>query len=899
VYVILAAIGAGGMGEVYRARDTRLDRIVAIKVLPAALAGDPEFRARFEREARSISALEHPHICPLYDVGEYEGTAFLVMQHLEGETLADRLARGPLPLDDALTVAMHIAAALDRAHHQGIVHRDLKPGNIFLALPSTPGPAPAADGTARMPRRRAASGAFTARLLDFGLAKQGGAGALALTAMSATAAAATVAAPLTARGTVLGTLQYMAPEQIDGDDADARTDIFALGVVLYEMLTGRKAFEGRSQASLLGAILKDQPPPISAVTTYGRPALDFAVARCLAKDPDDRWQSVRDLLGWLEWIAVNGDANAAVTPDPPARTRQRVQAGLLLAAAVAAAVAGTWLVLRPVPAPAPLPVRFTISPAPDAPVHRGVGAGVALSPQGSVIVYVARPAGQGAAHLYRRELDGGAPVAIRGTEGAFAPFFSPDGAWIGFFTDEYVMKVPAAGGPATPICPKGIHSRAAWGPGDMIFLGTSAASGPGPLHRVPASGGTPAPMTSLGDGERLHQFPRLLPDGRHLLFTVIGSGRLQTAVTTTDGGEHRVLFDGSDARFVPPGHLVYGRGEELFAVPFDAAGVAVTGPPFPVLPEGATVRSGAITVALLDTDNHGNVAYAKQLSAETELAWMDASGRRVPVPLPRSDYDAPRLAPDGERLAVTMPDPAGYRSLWVMDLARGTRLRLTAAAAESPVWMSEGRQIAFRRGGHVFRIAADASGTEERLLEGAGDQRYSPAAWSRDGASLLITIAALSRGTLDRHIGILVPGSPPKVLVGSAADETQPALSRDGQWMAYVSNASGRDEVYLRTLSGAGGTMPISNGGGTMPMWAADGRAIYFVERARLLRAAVPAPGRVEAPVAVAELPSNLEAIELAPDGRFLLLRRTGADADAVEVILNWGASLASKESGQ
>ena len=729
------------MGEVYRARDTRLDRVVAVKILPAALAGDPEFRERFEREARSISALEHPHICPLYDVGEQAGTAFLVMPYLEGETLAERLERGAVPLADALAIAIQMASALDRAHRQGIVHRDLKPGNIFLV-------------------RRIVPPGDSAKLLDFGLASSTG---------PVVAAAGLTMAPRLEQaadgcGTVLGTFQYMSPEQIEGEDADARTDIFALGVVLYEMLTGRRAFEGKSYASLAGAILKDQPAPISAVTQHRRPALDFAVERCLAKDPAERWHTARDLMGALKWIARGGDA--VPTTDLVSGARGVPKNGTRLVDGRGGHLCHgrrDMNVRRPAsPPPAPI-VRFSVAPDPAALLRRNVGGGLALSPDGTVLVYVGVPEGQAAVQLYRRDMSGSPPHPIKGTEGGFAPFFSPDGEWLAFFTDEHLLKMPATGGPPAIVCAKGPRIHAA--PGDQRW-GQSFSGGVPHPARVRSAGclhrWKPTPLTTLKEGERLHQYPQILPDGRHLVFALRDNVGAKVAITDIASGDHRVLFEGQDVRFVAPGTLIYAGDTEVFSVPFDTRTLTVTGAPTPVALDVTTVPIGSLTFMLLAADSRGGVAFATKSSREAELTWMDTRGTLAPLPLPRAEYGNARLAPDGRRLGGHDGDASLRRTfVWVLDLLKGTRLLFWPRAHPN---LSPGRGR--KRRVRTQRRRSDHCGRRQRsgaTSTTGGDIRYSVQDSIPGSGGLLITIARTSRGAIDRQIGHLLPGGQPDV----------------------------------------------------------------------------------------------------------------------------------------
>jgi eukaryotic-like serine/threonine-protein kinase len=523
-YEIVSAIGAGGMGEVYRAKDTRLERIVAIKVLPAHLADRPESRERFDREARTIAGLNHPHICVLHDIGRQDGIDFLVMEYLEGETLAQRLLKGPLPLEQVLEYAIEISDALDKAHRKGVTHRDLKPGNIMLTKTGT-------------------------KLLDFGLAKLKQEVAPANVQLSQLPTADDA---LTAQGTIVGTLQYMAPEQLEGKEVDARTDIFAFGGVVYEMATGKRAFEGKSQASLIAKILEIDPPPIFSLQPMTPPALNRVVKKCLAKEPERRWQAASDLCDELNWIAESGSqvASAPSLPSPP----------------------------RPV-------TRLAVTLPPGQHLA-GLenGPAMALSPDGTRLAYVARQGG--AQQLYLRAMDSMEARPIPGTERAVNPFFSPDGQWLGFFAGNKLKKVYVTGGVALSLGDAAFPNGASWGSLGIIAFTSSNVS---VLQQVPDAGGTPQPLTRFGKGEFTHRWPEFLPGGNAVLFSAASTTNFwtdeqQVAVQSLVSGERRNLFPGAtQPRYAPSGHLIFAQGGNLIAVPFDALRLEVTGAAVPVV----------------------------------------------------------------------------------------------------------------------------------------------------------------------------------------------------------------------------------------------------------------------------------------------------------------------------
>ena len=854
-YEVTAPIGAGGMGEVYRARDTRLDRTVAIKVLPASLAGDSQFRERFDREARALSALSHPHICTLHDIGEYDGKPFLVMEHLQGQTLAERLAGGAMSVDEALGVGIQIAGALDAAHRRGIVHRDLKPSNIVLTKGG-------------------------AKLLDFGLAKTGA----PAVAASGASLAPTFEGSLTAQGTILGTIQYMAPEQIEGLEADARTDIFAFGVVLYEMVTGRKAFDGRTPASLIGAILKDQPPPVSLVQPLSPRSLDRVIRRCLAKDPDDRWQTARDLCAELLWIG-EPDVEAATASRPPAR-RIWIERIAWIAVAVGLAAAGAWLSRPEGPGVAParlmlaLPGGMTIGP------ESGGDRLLAISPDGRRLAF--RGTLRGRTQIYVREIDQFDVVPVRGTEGGADPFFSPDGQSLGFVSDGKLKTISIGGGPAIAVSDAATRG-ASWGPDGMIVFTTSIAAG---LSRVSASGGTPAAVTNPDASERSHRWPSLLPGGRAVLFTAQPTGdSFEDAVImvrSLDTGEQRVVVrGGTSAAYVPSGHVVFGRGGTLMAVPFDLQRLEPTGAPAPVL-EGVTmfVGSGAAQYAVSEI---GSIVYLPGGSTDVprELLWVDRKGSPVPVGDVRRAYLDVALSPDGRRVASAIAAPGGSPDIWIYETARASSTRLTFGAEPelAPAWTADGRYVTFVGGGAtergVYRKAFDGSGREERILNVTSASRT----WHPGGEWL-----AYTRGG-DIYVGragaTTAEATP---FVATPAVEVFPAFSPDGRYLAYQSNESGGFEIYVEPFPKGEGRWQVSVDGGLRPRWARTGRELFFRSGNSVMAVSVALK-----PVFSAGTPRALfegaygPAYDVAPDGRFLMVRGSQPqDVTRLNLVLNW-----------
>ena len=661
-YEITAQIGAGGMGEVYKAKDTRLDRTVAIKVLPTHVASDPQFRERFEREGKAISQLNHPHICTLYDVGRQDLTDFLVMEYLEGETLADRLVKGALPLDQALTIAIQIANALDTAHRAGIVHRDLKPGNVILT------------------RSGGKSAAPIAKLLDFGLAKAnspavGGAGLSMLP---------TTPPNLTAQGTILGTFQYMAPEQLEGQEADARTDIFAFGAVVYEMVTGKKAFEGKSQASLISSIMSVEPAPISSIQPMSPAGLDRVVNICLAKDPENRWQSAHDLASELCWIQEAGWGAGVGT----LRTRKRTPLSQRIAWAAAGlflltSLALTFAYFRGSAPSRARPVRLQMV----APANTTFADSVAVSPDGNWLAFTATQP-DGNSSLWVRSLDSLVARSLPGTEGARQPFWSPDSRALGFFAGGKLKRTELSAGTLQTLAEASPDPRGGtWGrDGTIVF----APSFQGSLLRIAATGGEVSPAIAL-DSMRMEQtqrWPSFLPDGRHFLYYVSRGGGEEPGeifVGSLDQQPPRRVVDSSSlAMFVAPGYLLFVRGKTLLAQPFDVDRLQLNGRPVAIADQLSSSGSTA-GLRTFSVSSSGVLAYHVGSGSKTQLAWLDRAGRELGVLGPPADHHAPRLSPDGTRLAENLwdSDSSTNGDIWLTDLARGVASRFTFDPAET------------------------------------------------------------------------------------------------------------------------------------------------------------------------------------------------------------------------
>jgi serine/threonine-protein kinase len=900
-YRIEGFLGAGGMGQVYRATDTRLQRTVALKVLPTALARDPQFRARFEREAQAIGGLTHPHICTLYDVGRDADVDYLVLEYLEGETLASRLGRGPLSVEHALACTTQIVEALDAAHRRGIVHRDLKPGNVFLL------------------RGAGALSAPIVKLLDFGLAKSIAPAIVG----SGVSQLPTTPRAITAEGVILGTFQYMAPEQLEGRAADARTDIFAFGAVAYEMLTGKKAFEGKSQASLIGAIMHVEPPPISATQSLTPPSLDYIVKTCLAKDPDDRWQTARDLLRELKRVDAV-PANAAPIERPRTRTKKVIAAsiaGALLLTTLAAIYA--WR-SNAVPSSSAKVTRFTVT-LPDGerfsnPGGRSV---LALSPGGTHIAYIAN------GRLYIRALDQLEAAAVRTDDDANVPglpTFSPDSQWVAFLQADQMKKVSVTGGAPVTLGTVGTQVvSATWASDNSLVLAIQGAG----IMRLSGNGGAPEWMLKRTDIVRgaVHEGAfygaQLLPGLRAMLFTV-GRGSSQwnqgqIVVRSLDTGEQRILVDGgTDARYLPTGHLVYARQGTVFAAPFDPRTMTL-GASVPVLERVAEPFNGATGATYIAIADDGTVAYIPNTSNipglggidRRTLVWVDRRGNQEAIQAPPRPYLNPRLSPDGSRIAVDVADE--NRDVWIWDVARGGLARLTSEPGldRIPLWTPDGRRIIFssdRDGRHrLYSQPADGSGGAQLLNTDSSATGLLPSSISADGKLLVARrTPAADLLLLAVDTGRLTP------LVQTQFSEVNAEISGDSRWMAYQSTASGQPEIYVRPFPDISrGQWQVSTAGGVQPLWSRDGRELFFraldgalmsvqVNRGSTW-AAGPAVKVLDTPLmlfgSLGGERNNPRAYDVSPDGRrFLMVKRgEGESPDAAShfiVIHNWFAEL-------
>jgi len=795
----VAPIGAGGMGEVWRARDVRLDRFVAIKVLPGDFAQSVERKTRFEREAKTISQLNHPNICALYDVGD----DYLVMELLEGDSLAARIERGPLPLSDILRYGAEIAEALDRAHRAGVVHRDLKPANVMITK----------------------SGA---KLLDFGLAKSSSHGVV-IPSMDAASNLPTQQLALTSQGTILGTFQYMAPEQLEGQEADPRTDIFALGEVLYEMATGKCAFEGKTKTSLIAAIVGADPKPISELRPLTPPALDHVITKCLSKDPDHRWQSAHDVAEELRWIGTT--LSTAMAPVRARTKRHYVTTAIVAALALAIGALIAWRASVGSNAEASVQ-RLNIGLPPQTLLERAGRAMLAISPDGSRIVYGAPY--QGERRLFIRSIDRFAPVAVPGTERPQAPFFSPDGAWVGFFADGFLKKVSMAGGAPITICSAPNARGGTWSDDGTIYFAPHPSGG---IFRVSAGGGTPVRVSKpdASHNELSHRWPSMLPDGKHVLATVkngdiasFDEARI-VAISVSDGSMKTVLEGGMCARYLPTGHLVFARGDALYAVRFDPSSLTTSGAPVRIVDD--VLSWGDTGWAAYAFSGNGSLVYVPSVGAiHWHLQLIDRTGYSTEIANGLPNVVTPRLSPDERTVAIDVG--AANDDIDLVDIARGltTRLSFEAGNEGSPVWTPDGLHVLYSSelpidGTHrILMRAADGSGQPEELMR--SPNAISPWSVSADGKTLALVDAT---PTNRRDIWLLSLVDHKKTpLLQTPFDEAAPAFSPDAHWLAYESNESGRSEVYVRPAGVGGGRLQISIDGGSSPHWAKNGRELYY-----------------------------------------------------------------------
>jgi eukaryotic-like serine/threonine-protein kinase len=877
-YEIISPVGAGGMGEVYRAKDTRLDRTVAIKVLNSKLDISAELKARFDREAKVISQLQHPNICVLHDIGSENGTDFLVMEFLEGESLNEKLKRGPLPTDELLKISIQLADALEKAHRAGIIHRDLKPGNVMLTK----------------------SGA---KLLDFGLAKpMGSAGAAASnTSASIFAAAATVTSPgspLSSVGTIIGTVQYMAPEQIQGFEADVRSDIFAFGLLLYEMATGKHAFEGKTQTSVVGQILAVNPVPISTLRPMAPAALSRLVNTCLEKDPDERFQTIHDVKLRLIEIAEAPADSATKASSRRASTLSRAMWFGTAVVAILSAIGVTYFttslqtpkqVVRSMILPPDKTAFVTTTPDSGVPV---------LSPDGTRLAFIARDE-KGMVSLYVRAINSLTAQPLTGTTGALHPFWSPDSHNLGFFADGKLKRIDANGGPAQELASADRGRGGAWAADGTIIFCPSINSA---LFRVSAGGGTATPATKLENDETGHRWPSFLPDGNHFIFWT-RSPKPRIAVGSLDSLDHkRIMESGTNAVYAAPGYLLFVRGGTLVAQPFSTSKLTLTGDAIP-LAENVAINSSSFR-GVFSVSSTGMLVYqvGKLSGGGWQMQWAGRDGKAISTIQDFETFLEPAISPDGKRIAVAYTDAGGNVDVWVMDSTRGTKTRLTFDPANDSyqIWTPDGSRIIYSSNRaqriDLYIKAADGSGAEELLLKDDSDKIWKSI--SPDGRYLAYH-SNNPGGRIASEVWVLPlfgDRKPFPIVQGPFLAGT-PAISPDGKWLAYSADDGRSREVYVTPFPGGGPKWQASTTGALYPKWRGDGKELYFINYSGNMSAVDVAASTTSVTLGTphALFTSILQGLNWGPydvtrDGKkFLLNGTTSAEIDTpLTLVTNW-----------
>ena len=863
-YEVQSPLGAGGMGEVYRARDTRLDRDVAVKVLPTHLSADPNLRQRLEREAKAVSRLSHPNICTLHDIGHQDGIDYIVMELVEGETLEQRLTKGPLPPEQTIRYAAQISDALAKAHKLGFTHRDLKPSNVMLTK----------------------SGA---KLMDFGLAKQAGPAPLAdaLTEMTSDRA------KLTGEGTIIGTFQYMAPEQLEGKDADARTDIFALGEVIYEMATGKAAFSGKSRASLIAAILTNDPPPISQLQPLSPIGLERVVQKCLAKDPDDRWQSASDLASELNWMLGSGSQSGLAAPVILRQNKR--QLAIWVAAGVAATLITSYLGWQIGSRRSTgSPTHLTIALPPGRVMLGHATPPLAISPDGSEIVYAASGEDQ-KTQLYLRKLADFQSKPIPGTEGGRTPFFSPDGDWLAFITTDFKLKkILLRGGGAVVLADQATFGGV-WSDDNTIYYLQGFTSG---IYAIPANGGQPRQVTHTGatPDDRAHMWPDVLPGGAGLIFTVWTGRSFNDArieALSFSSGKRKVLIEGgTGARYLSNGTLAYTRNGTLLVVGFDPKQMEIKGTPAPVI-EG--VMTGASNGdADFAVSKNGTLIFQPGTftSSSRNLVWMDRSGNATNVSSDVKPYASPALSPDGKRIALVLQGSSF--DVWVYDLERGTFTRASFGGDDyRPYWSPDGKILAYdtSKSGHqqVWIKHGVTQGDEVVVTDGPEFKELD--GWTPDGREIIFN--RQDKDTDWNIFAAAVEGDHKvRPLVVAPFKQGQAQVSPDGKWLAYVSDESGQGEVFVQAMSDPSTRAQVSSEGGTQPRWTRSGTELLFLNKQKLMSVKL-APGNAlnpGKPTLLFEDKKSWMGYDVAPDGRLLVARDadTNAAENQINVVLYW-----------
>lgn len=859
-YEVVSRIGAGGMGEVFRARDTRLDRTVAIKVLPAEFANNAQLKIRFEREAKAISQISHPNICALHDVGNAAGVEYLVLEYLEGETLADRIERGPVPIADVLRFGSQIASALACAHRAGIIHRDLKPGNVMITK----------------------SGA---KLLDFGLARS--------TPVLAGATDETQHKPLTQEGTILGTFQYMSPEQLTGEEVDSRTDIFALGAVLYEMLTGTRAFDGKSRTSIVTAVLTGLTRPASSLRPTTPPALEHVIAKCLAPERDDRWESTADVASELEWIATLGSGeSAAVRASAPGRKGVWWTALALVAAVALAAIAGAAYFMRRVRS-AEQPVRSELMT--DEPLTPSLFGAIALSPDGTKLLALVGPEGRPSVAV--RNLATGETKKLAGTEESIFPFWSPDSQQIGFFSGGKLRTIGVGGGTVQTICDAPQGRGGTWSKNGVIVFAPGLS---GPLCKVNEGGGTPVPVTHNATPAETHRQPSFLPDGKTFLFALRMGNDDVIFAGSADGTLRKQIVNNASKGMYAHGRLFFVREGNLVSQAFDLAKLEVSGPVTPVAERVEYFKVRALgNFSVSDT----KLVYVSEASRLSEIVVSDRSGRSTKTDAGPNRYRILDVSPDGKTLAVAINEHFDSGDVWLVPLGGGTKSRLTFAhtGGLSGAFSADGKWLATSTGFFGQTITVDLRSVVTNDVRKVLDVRTACIVgdWSHDGKYLLAVNQDTKTGFDIHKIDVAAKTMTP--IVHGPADELAPTLSPDGKWLAFVSTESGAPDVYVTAFPSGEGKWQATQEGGTAPRWSRDGKELFYVKDGRLMamdvhEGAVPQFGPPAAlPVTVNSdrvFLNSYTAYAVTSDGRFVTTQPVGGGDPVIHLVSNWSAAL-------
>ena len=874
-YEIMEQAGAGGMGEVFKAKDTRLDRTVAIKVLTGIVANNPDLRQRFEREAKAISSLNHPNICILYDVGQQDGQNYLVMEYLEGETLANKLRNGPIGTDELLRYAIQIADALDKAHKRGLVHRDLKPGNVMITK----------DG---------------AKLLDFGLAKLKVSGAI-VEGISGI----TKTTPLTGEGTIIGTLQYMSPEQLEGKEADSRSDIFSFGAVLYEMATGKRAFEGSSQASLIGAIMKEEPRSISQLQPMSPPMLERTIKQCLEKDADNRWQSAGDLKRALQWVSEGGSQIGIPIPVSKRRKlNEKILIGISTILFAGIAILGT-LYFKKVSEPVEV-VRTNILEPEGTELSTFTGGSFVISPDGLKLAFTAHDSAGGDDYLWVRPLNSMTAMRLPGTEYAFIPFWSPDSRYIGFFAGGKLKKILASGGPPLTLCDAPSGRGGSWNKNDIILF--TPASQRSAIHKVPAAGGIAAPVTVLDTlfNDYTHRWVEFLPDDKHFLYyakTQGEAGSEQDAIClgSLEIPETKRLFQAKSNIAYANDNILFMREGTLMAQPFDAAGLKLVGDAVPVAENVSYLRD--YNRGVFTASPSGHLVYrVGDVTSGSNLIIVDRNGQPVDTIGEQVVQFAPFISNDGKFISVEIADQTGVNTdIWIYDLVRGICPRFTFGPGKEyhGIWSPDDKQILYTT------VETDSNSIYVKSVGGADSAKMLyqssfllwPSDWSKDGRF----VAFSHNDNFDIWILPMESGGEPYPYLKTTFFEGWPVFSPDSRWLAYNSNESKKWEVYVAPFPNHTGKWQVSTNGGSHPRWSSDGGKIYYLDyKDKIMVAEVDGSG---ASLKVGQV-QPLFQIDIAwrrgsvydvfPDGeRFLVNARPAAQSNSqVVLVLNWAEEL-------